>query len=171
MLCMFLSCRPVRAYLVQPFPAELAVSPSRSDLVSDPMVTFGDALCHSLTCHWPSHLIHIWRMKSKQLSSFQVCLGMTYTWKTDLKTAAIRTKYKAPEPEVDGPWWISLLCSPQKGVTFYCWPTSTSPPWCKGVVATVCSCLSLPSSLWECGCKRAEKPACTQEAQECLQNK
>jgi len=57
------------------------------------------------------------------------------------------------------------------GVAFSCWPTCTGPPECKGIVASVCSCLSLPSSLWECGCKRAEKPACTQEAQECLQNK
>lgn len=77
----------------------------------------------------------------------------------------------ATEPEVDRPWWISLLCSPQKEVACYSWPTSISPPWCKGVVASVCSCLSLLSSLWECVCKCAEKPACTQEAQECLQNK
>lgn len=158
MLCMHLSCRPVLACPVQPFPAELAEWTSRSDLLSDPVVTFGNVLCHLLTCHWPSHL------------EFPGLLGNDI-YLENLKTATIWIKYKAPEPEVDGLSWISLLCSPQKGVAFYCWPTSTSPPWCKGVVASVCSCLSLLSSLWEHGCKRAEKPACTQEAQECLQNK
>lgn len=170
MLCMFLSCRPVHACPVQTLPAELAGWTSRSDL-SDLRVTSGDVLYHSLTCHWASHLNLIQRMKSKWLFSFQICLEITYTRKTDVRTAETWTKYKAPEPEVDGPWWISLLCSLQKGVAFYCWPTSTNPPWCKGGVASVCSCLSLLSSLWECGCKRAEKPACTQEEQECLQNK
>lgn len=37
--------------------------------------------------------------------------------------------------------------------------------------ASVWSCLSLLSSPWEGGCKCAEKPACAQEAEECLQNK
>lgn len=123
-----------------------------------------------LAYHWSSHSNITWRRESKQPCSFQVCLGVIHTWKTDLTTTAVWTKYKAPEPEVDGTCWIRLLSPPQQGLASYCWlqaPFSTT----QGSVASVCSCLSLLSSLWECGCKRAEKPACTQEAQECLQNK